>query len=95
MPWPPSTVFLDGAPDGLIVGSSPIGNDLMRRWFSCRQQEELQMTDPHRTSSSEDVDEQADRLEEQADAMERSDRAIPLPDESKDEGVGPVTGVVP
>lgn len=53
------------------------------------------MTDPDRTSSSEDIDEQADRLEEQADAMERSDRAIPLPDESKDEGVGPVTGVVP
>lgn len=53
------------------------------------------MTDPDRTSSSEDINEQADRLEEQADAMERSDRAIPLPDESKDEGVGPVTGIVP
>ena len=55
------------------------------------------MTDPDRTSPSEDIAEQVERVEDDADAMERSDRAIPLPDESgeEDEGVGPVTGVVP
>ena len=54
------------------------------------------MTDPDRTSSPDDINEQADRLEEQAEAMERPGRAIPLPDESGDEdGVGPTTGLVP
>ncbi|SFS30335.1 hypothetical protein [Brevundimonas viscosa] len=55
------------------------------------------MTDPDRTSPSEDIAEHVERVEDDAEAMERPDRAIPLPDESgvEDEGVGPVTGVVP
>jgi hypothetical protein len=55
------------------------------------------MTDPNRNSPG-DIEEQVERLEEDADALDRSDRAIPLPDETggeDDEGVGPVTGVVP
>lgn len=44
-----------------------------------------------------DLDDKVEQLEDDAGAMERYDRAIPLPDESgeDDEGVGPVTGLVP
>lgn len=50
-------------------------------------------TDP----TPEDLDDKAGQLEDDAEAMERYDRAIPLPDETGegDEGVGPVTGLVP
>lgn len=46
---------------------------------------------------AEDLDDKIDQLEDDAGAMERYDRAIPLPDETgeDDEGVGPVTGLVP
>jgi hypothetical protein len=58
------------------------------------------MTDPeHHTpdASPDTLDEQVEQVGDDADAMERSDRAIPLPDESgeEDEGVGEVTGIVP
>ena len=44
-----------------------------------------------------DLDDKVDQLEDDAEAMERYDRAIPLPDETgeADDGVGPVTGLVP
>lgn len=46
---------------------------------------------------SETLDEQVEQVGDDAEAMERSDRAIPLPDESgeEDEGVGEITGLVP
>ncbi len=58
------------------------------------------MTDPERNtpdSSPESLDQQVEQIEDDAEAMERSDRAIPLPDESgeDDEGVGEITGIVP
>lgn len=48
-------------------------------------------------ASSETLDKQVDQVGDDAEAMERSDRAIPLPDESgeEDEGVGEITGIVP
>ena len=58
------------------------------------------MTDPERNTPdapSETRDEQVEQIGDYAEAMERSDRAIPLPDESgeEDEGVGEITGIVP
>ena len=58
------------------------------------------MTDPERNTpdaSSETLGEQVEQVEDDAEAMERSDRAIPLPDQSgeEDEGVGEITGIVP
>ena len=46
---------------------------------------------------SETLDEQVEQVGDDAEAMERSDRAIPLPDESgeEDEGLGEITGLVP
>lgn len=68
--------------------------------FPADNQQELRMTDPERNTpdaSSESLDEQIERVEDDAGAMERSDRAIPLPDESgeEDEGVGEIIGIVP
>ncbi|NJC41230.1 hypothetical protein GGQ87_001488 [Brevundimonas alba] len=45
--------------------------------------------------SPEALEEQAERVEEDADAMDRPDRAIPLPQDGEDEGVGPITTLVP
>ena len=57
------------------------------------------MTDPQRPPSdapAETPDEQVDQVGDDAQAMERSDRAIPLPDEREaQEGVGEVAGIVP
>jgi hypothetical protein len=53
---------------------------------------ETNMTDP--TPRPSDLDQKVEDLAQKADAMDRPDRAIPLPDDD-DEGVGPVTGVVP
>ncbi len=58
------------------------------------------MNDPERNTpdaASEVLDAQVDRVSDDAEAMDRSDRAIPLPDESgeEDEGVGEITGLVP
>jgi hypothetical protein len=53
------------------------------------------MTDP-KAETEDGLEDPLDQLEEDADAMARSDRAIPVPgDEDDDEGVGPVTGLVP
>lgn len=49
------------------------------------------MTDPEPP-----LDEDLDELREDAGALERPGRAIPLPkDDDEDDGVGPVSGVVP
>lgn len=37
----------------------------------------------------------ADRLDKRLERMRRPDRAIPLPKDHDDDGVGPVTGIVP
>lgn len=54
------------------------------------------MTEPDNRTPDQ-VDEQVDHLEEDADAMDRPDRAISLPadGEDDDEGVGPITVLVP
>ena len=49
------------------------------------------MTDPNTP-----LDEELEELEEDVEALERPGRAIPLPkDDDEDDGVGPVSGVVP
>lgn len=49
------------------------------------------MTDP-KTPLAEDIE----RLRQAEEALKRPDREIPLPrDDEDDDGVGPVTGVVP
>ena len=58
------------------------------------------MPDPERNTPetpSESLDEQVEQVGDDVEAMERSDRAIPLPDETgeEDEGVGEITGIVP
>lgn len=68
--------------------------------FPADSQQESRMTDPQRNTPetpSESLDEQVERVEDDAEAMERSDRVIPLPDQSgeEDEGVGEITGIVP
>ena len=52
------------------------------------------MSDP-KPAASEDLDQRLDRIEDQAEDMERPDREIPLSDDQDEEGVGPVTGLVP
>lgn len=53
------------------------------------------MTEPD-NPTPDSVDKQVERLEDDADAMERPDRAIPLAEnEADDDGVGPITGLVP
>jgi hypothetical protein len=54
------------------------------------------MTAPNR-SPPQDLDEQIEGLEDDAEAMKRSERVIPLPDQSgeEDDGVGEITGIVP
>lgn len=58
------------------------------------------MTDPEPKTPDtppESLDQQVEHLKDDAEAMERSDRAIPLPDEDgeEDEGVGEITGIAP
>ena len=50
------------------------------------------MTDP--TPREDKVDAKIQELAEDVKKMDRPDRAIPLPNED-DDGVGPVTGIVP
>jgi hypothetical protein len=54
------------------------------------------MNDPTPQTREAEIEREADALEEDLEAADRPDRAIPLEDdEADDEGVGPVTGIVP
>jgi hypothetical protein len=68
--------------------------------FPADSQQETRMTDPEPKTPDtppESLDQQVEHLKDDAEAMERSDRAIPLPDEDgeEDEGVGEITGIAP
>jgi hypothetical protein len=62
--------------------------------FAAHDEQEPRMSDP-KPAASEDLDQRIDRIEDQAEDMERPDREIPLSDDQDEEGVGPVTGLVP
>lgn len=52
------------------------------------------MTDPNPRET--ELEKKLDDLAERIENMDRPDREIPLPgDEDDDDGVGPITGVVP
>ena len=54
------------------------------------------MTDQPAQDRQTDIRRKADELEKALKCMERPDRAIPLADEEgDDDGVGPMTGIVP
>ncbi len=54
------------------------------------------MTKPSPQTPDTEIEREAEALERDLEVADRPDRAIPLEDdEADDEGVGPVTGIVP
>jgi hypothetical protein len=58
--------------------------------------QEFIMTDASPQTRDAEIEREAEALEKDLEAADRPDRAVPLEDDdANDEGVGPVTGVVP